>query len=169
MHMRKLSGKAQIVGQVFIYVVAAILFSLIILYGYKAISKLVHDSDNLALVQLKSDLESAVRSVKSTSDVKKKTVVLPSGATKLCFIELEKDAPGNQPPPNLSPLIWDSWNDDVQQNVFLLPQKSDLKIYIGKIQIGEQADPGYLCIDAVNGQITLRLEGKGDRTKISEW
>ncbi|MBS3123839.1 hypothetical protein J4437_04360 [Candidatus Woesearchaeota archaeon] len=65
----------------------------------------------------------------------------------------------------------------VEQNVFLTPDAPSIKVK--SIKIGQKLDTdgniilgeenrGYLCLKIRAGKFTLRLEGKGDHTKISE-
>ena len=55
--------KAMGVGQVFIFIVAAITFALIMIFGYKAISGFVSTGEDVAFVQFKTDLENSVRKI----------------------------------------------------------------------------------------------------------
>lgn len=160
--------KSQISGQVFIYILAAMLFVLILIWGVKAISDLKVKSEQAALIDLKTELSSAIKSVRSTADVKKRTLVLPSNFDKICFIDLNAYAEQNAGIKQESTMIYDSWKDRVRQNVFLLP-RGDFEMYIDKLEVNEPGGKRWLCINAVNGQVSLRLEGKGDRTKVSKW
>ena len=54
---------AQIMGQVFIFILAGALFILILTYGYKAIAGFSERSEQVALVEFQTNLESSVKSI----------------------------------------------------------------------------------------------------------
>ncbi len=176
----KINRCAQITGTVFIYVLAAMLFALIILYGYKAIGSFIESSGEVELVEMKNTLRSSIKSVASSADVKKKVITVPIKFKRVCFIE-EYDSDYDPAvvstgdiirvcdDSNLSqfhPIACDAWQSkNFTQNVFLDPV-GPLEIDVGQIQL-----PGHSLCVPVNegGNIILRLQGKGDRTFIKPW
>lgn len=161
--------KAQIAGQVFIYVLAVALFALIISYGYRAVATFTSQGEQVALIEFKTDLSSSVKSISYTQDKEKREFILPSKVNEICFIDLGMDANidglGMQSKSNL---IFDSWESKVKQNVFLIPS-ANIKIDIGNItlinSIGDRVS--YFCHKTPQHRISLMLEGLGARTQIS--
>ena len=168
------SKKAQL-GQVFVYILAAFLAVAIMLYGYRTIRGFGERTEQIGLVRFKTDLESEIRTIASDyGSVKKAELALPSKYTKVCFVDLSKPAKGsricepptpNYPNPDFNPIACDAWEGGTQ-NIFLVPW-ADFVIKTEKIQITEP--DGALCVSTINGRITLRLEGLGDKTKIEKW
>ncbi|MBW2977586.1 hypothetical protein KY331_01955 [Candidatus Woesearchaeota archaeon] len=164
--------KAQL-GQVFIYIFAAVLAVSIMLYGYRTIRGFGQRTEQIGLVRFKTDLESEIRTIASDyGSVKKVELPLPSKYTKVCFVDFSKPIgvvenskvckPGN---PDFNPIGCDAWKDQTQ-NIFLVPW-TDFVIKTGEIDITEP--DGALCVPTLNNRITLRLEGLGDRTQIEKW
>jgi len=167
--------KAQIAGQVFIFILAAVLAVLIIGYGYKAIQSFVGRTEQIAFINFKTDIQTETRTIlKDFGSVKRLDLQLPGKYDMLCLVDLNyalksstclcnKGAcPGGREN-EFQPEVCDAWitpgNID---NAFLVP--------ITPIRLSEvEIEDGYTCIPPSAGKISLRLEGRGDRTLISEW
>jgi hypothetical protein len=178
--------KAQITGQIFIYIMAALIFGLVLLYGYSAIGDFLKRTNQVSEIELATDLKSSIKSIASSQDVKQKSISVPSRFKEICFIDLNKQRfdIGNTEPELCKPtkddgsvneeynlLICNFWKSETQQNVFLLPG-ADIKMYVGEIEVYKGPTtpyPGYNCTSIVGGKVKLRLEGKGDKTYVSEW
>ena len=171
--MRK---KSQVSGQVFVYVLSAIIFAFIMLYGYKAISSFIDKGEDVKLIQLRTDLTTSIKKISTSSDVRKLELIIPSTFDKLCLInsypsgvdgtESSGSDLGNPSSSHYNPLIFNSWKDEVQQDAFLVPH-TDFQIYIGKMQIDTSIHNKWSCFNIVNGRVELRLEGLGDGAKVS--
>ncbi|MBW3001730.1 hypothetical protein KY338_01050 [Candidatus Woesearchaeota archaeon] len=156
-----MNKKAQMIGQIFVFVVAAIIFILILTYGYKAISNFLARSEQVALIDFKSDLESAVEVIKrSTKSVKKLELKLPKRYTELCIVDVNQCEALKAS----RPLIY-SMCLAGSENVFLVP-KQETPIFLPDISL---PDPGFVCVPVASGNVVLRLEGLGKSTLISEW
>lgn len=159
--MRK--KKAQIMGQVFIFILSAALFILILTYGYKAIAGFGKRSEQVALIEFQTQLESSVRSISlDYGSVKKLDLVLPSKYSEICFVDLTK--PPSEEFEQIHPRMYESWETETQ-SVFLTPME-EAPINIGNIFVGPD---GFLCLPITAGKLSLRLEGLGDKAAIAEW
>ena len=163
--------KAQIIGQAFIFILAAILFSLILLYGYKAISRIGETQSEVELVEFRDSLSTVVNQIRQDyGSVKKYALKIPSDYKEICFVDLKLlSSPGGiqklEAIRIARPLIADVIESGSNQNVFTKPvAKTPLKI--GDVDLGEQ---GIFCVENTGGITTLRLEGLGDKAGISEW
>ncbi len=168
---KKRHKKSQIAGQVFIYILSAMIFALVIIYGYKAIADFIGRADQVAEIELSTELKSAVSAISSSQDVKQKSLSIPSKFKKICFVDLDYSDPAasgicTNGHVDYNVIICNFWKAGAEHNVFLLPKPADVKIYVGKIDVGSN---GYRCMGISNGRVKLRLEGKGDRTVISSW
>ncbi len=169
-HNHKKNCKAQIMGQVFIFLLGILLATLILLYGYRAISGFIGGTQRISLVKFKTNLESAVRTISTQyGDVDKLELNLPSTYQKVCFVQtgyagLSTGLCSNTHQ-DYDPIICDVWttpgND---QNVFLIPMaESPIKV------LPLEIDGGYICVSSIQGRVTIRLQGLGNRTKVSKW
>lgn len=155
--------KAQIMGQVFVFILAAAIFILILTYGYKAIAGFGERSEQVAFIEFQTSLEGAVKSIRQDyGSVKKLDLTLPAKYIELCLVELEKEP--NPDFEQIHPRMFESWVSGTQ-NVFLVPME-DAPITTEKIYVGLD---GYLCLPIVGGKIMLRLEGLGDKAGITQW
>jgi hypothetical protein len=166
--MAKSTGnKAQIIGQVFIYILAGLVFILIITYGYRAVQYFLERQEQVVMVDFRTDLETAVENVKRDfGTVRKVTLALPSQYFGVCF--LDPVACSSATPELVLPnqKISVPWAQDAcavkSANVFVVPRTLDL--YLPDLQVSG----GFVCIPNVNG-VTVRLEGTGKKAKVSQW
>jgi hypothetical protein len=171
--------KAQIIGQVFIYILAAIVFGLILLFGYRTVSGFMDRSEEIMLMELRHEVQTAVNAIASNPDVKKKILHVPSDYERLCFLGnishcgfTEDDTclcKGSLPcygesPDDANALICDAWKSGQKANVFLWPM-AEVEIVVRDIVM----DDCYICLTPVNGKVELRLEGTGSATRIKQW
>ena len=167
------SKKSQIAGQVFIFILAAAMAILIIVYGYKAISSFTSRTEEIALINFKTGLQSEIRTIASDyGSVKKLELMLPQDFKEICFIDLDSAKTSAQKQstslcsgPKARPEVCDAWKNPTseRENVFLIPS---YPIKVARIQL---LDSDFLCMTPIGNKLSLRLEGKGDRTYISEW
>ena len=155
--------KGQMIGQIFVFVVAAIIFILILMYGYKAISNFLQRSEQVALIDFKSDLESSVEVIKRDyGSVRKIELRLPKKYTELCIVDVNNCAGFEAE----QPLMYAACLAG-SENVFLVP-KQETPIFLPDISIPED-DDGIVCTPVVHGTAVLRLKGLGKSTEISNW
>ena len=157
------SKKSQIMGQVFIFILAAALFILILTYGYKAIAGLSARSEEVALVEFQTGLQSAVDGIRHDyGSIKKFEITVPGKYYEICLVDLDMIPSGDFQQEH--PRMYDAWESGTQ-NVFLTPMEES-PIFIGKIYVGPE---GWWCEDIQGGRLDLRLEGMGDATSITKW
>jgi len=161
--------RAMGVGQVFVFIVAAITFSLILIFGYRAISSFLKSGEEVEFVQFKTDVEASIRKIYTEYDsVRIEKFRPPTKYKQICFIDLDV----SPSPEQLAALctkdgractVWEeSQGYDLEnQNVFLTPPEPvQMKVY--KIKM----ENGFLCLDIINGNFELVLVGKGDHTAL---
>ncbi len=164
-----LNKKGLGVGEVFVFIVAALTFALVMIFGYKAITDFLQSGENVAFVQFKTSLESSVKRIYTEyGSVRVEHFTVPAKYSQICFVDLDA-------PPDLalkdSDLgaysIWEmsSGYDTVNENVFLKPVAPKIKVH--KISINSPDGKNFLCLPIKDGQFTIILEGKGDKTEIS--
>jgi hypothetical protein len=161
------TSKAQIIGQIFIFILAGLVFILIVAYGYRAIQYFLERQEQVMIVDFKTDLEIAVEGVKRDyGTVRKVELKLPSKFLGVCFLDAQDCA---QTIPILelpTQKISAPWAQDAclikSANVFTIPREQDLNM--PDIQVAQ----GFVCIPNT-GSITIRMEGTGRKAKITEW
>jgi hypothetical protein len=161
-------NKAEMIGQVFIFILAGLIFVLIISYGYKAVSYFLERQQEVVMVDIKTDLDTAVEGIKrSQGSIRKLVLKLPGEYKAICFFDYETcngltDA--NLPEPNQDTKVL--WGIEAckagSENVFTVPRTPGLSMT--EISV----DGGYVCVPNNNG-VTLKLEGTGRKAKISAW
>ena len=159
------------IGQVFIFIVAAITFALIMVFGYRAVTDFLESGEKVEFVQFKNDLESSVKKIYTEfGSVRVENFHTPAKFTKICFVDLDDEIGDMEALCKEDQIACDVWQNardeggynTLDENVFLTPP-ADVKIKVYRAEI----DGGYVCQKITNGQFTVVLEGLGDRTKIS--
>ena len=170
--MKKIKGnKAMAIGQAFIFMVAAITFALVLIFGYKAITDFLDKGEQVEFIRFKTDLETNVKKIYTEyGSVRIKSFNIPIKYTQICFIDLSQKPPNNCLS-KLGVFACDTWKTAAEQgggwsksdrNVFLKPAV-EIPIKVYEISMTEN----YLCIPIKKGRFKLALEGKGDRTELS--
>src|SRR3989338_11566318 len=93
----RLSKKGLGIGQVFIFIVAALTFALIMIFGYKSITQFIEKGEQIEFVQFKSDLESSIKRIYSQYGARStQQFTLPGKYEQICFVDLEanEETPG---------------------------------------------------------------------------
>ena len=154
--------KSQLYGQVFIYVLTIVLVSFILVYGYTTIQNFRQRAEQVACLKFQNDLRNSIESIISDfGSVKRKELQLCNDHNQVCFVETFEQF--NRDSVNIiDPILKNSIASGSDRNVFLIGGNS---FYAGNISVKDDV----LCINSRNGQISLRLEGKGDHVLISQW
>ena len=156
-------------NQIFVYIVAIFLAAMILVYGYRAISGFIGRTEQITEIKFKTDIENAIRIISTDyGSVKKLELNVPAKYNKVCIVEQGYGEYQGTTLCRDSPLICQAWEAGAQ-NVFL----TDTNMYeLPDIQISTTPvviEGGFLCLNAPTGKITLKIEGKGDKTGVSEW
>lgn len=175
--------KAQMIGQVFIFLLAIAIFSLIIIYGYKAISSFTEKGETVALLELQNQLQRQISAMAlDYGSTDKMELRLPTEHNKICFVDytpgalqfsaggsLDRGSSLNPLYRDISPFIIDAIEGQTRQNVFLVPL-SDTPIQVANMTVESPSNsPGILCLNATRGKVEVLLEGSGKTTKVSSW
>jgi len=158
-----INKKSQVAGQILMYILAIIVFSLTLIYGYKAVKYFSDRGTEISYLQMENDIISEIKKIESdtTGTIKKKTLTIPGNYNHVCFVNSYPTIPTIILPEY--PLIRDHVSSAKDKNMFLAPP-GDVSSYVGDIEI----DGGVLCVPVKGGKITIRIESMGNRVKISE-
>lgn len=158
-------SKSQIHAQIFVYIIAIILFSFILVYGYNAIRGFKERSEQIVYIKFKTDLTSTISRISSDyGTLKREEFFIGGEYKKVCFVQ------SYNPPVNLTEkvtdlIVRDSVRDNIGKNVFLFAGSLGESFDVGKINVSN----GYLCIPVINGKAKIQFEGKGNHALISKW
>lgn len=171
MNLINLNKKGMGVQQVFVFMVAAITFAFIMIFGYSAIGDFLEKGETVEFYQFKSELENSIQRIYSEyGSVRQEDYRLPGEYSQICFVDLDSDY--NEELCEYDAIACDVWEtaynsgngyDGADENVFLKPS-APVAMKVFKVSI----DGGFYCINIDSGSFTLRLEGLGSRTKLSE-
>jgi hypothetical protein len=187
--MKGIGKKGLGIGQVFIFIVAAITFALIMIFGYKAISGFISSGDDVAFVQFKTGLETSVKKIYTEfGAVRVEQFRAPIKYTQICFVDMDYtgDMGGLKDKSPAAFDVWETAQEDylrrdqlnreglhsayqaADQNVFLKPAATaPIKVHLIKIENEREEPRGYLCEEIRQGSFTIVLEGKGSYTLLS--
>ncbi len=183
-----MKSRAQVQGQIFIYILSLIIVSLVLLYGYNAIQDFRNKAEEVSLINFKNELEKAIVKSTRSDDIKPVELSLTGRYQKVCFVDsfsplsdFDKENTCLCNPSvctqglHTDAVICDAWKTTTASNVFLVPM-SDIPINIGPITVdgnndGSEdtacsSDECYLCVSTKTGKIKLILYGKGDHVFI---
>ncbi|OGM01323.1 hypothetical protein A3K72_03025 [Candidatus Woesearchaeota archaeon RBG_13_36_6] len=161
--------RSQIHAQVLVYILAMIIMALILAYGYNAIKDILNKGEFTSLVKFKTELKTSITSISHDyGSVKNEEFIVPTGFQEVCFVDLSKITAVLAGREIDSYPIVKNYINSIEgenaepKNVFLIPPGTESD-YVGNISV----DGGFLCFDASQGRIRVRLEGLGNRAKIS--
>ncbi|HLF54897.1 MAG TPA: hypothetical protein VI612_04200 [Candidatus Nanoarchaeia archaeon] len=164
-----IKNKGQIIGQIFIFILAGLVFVLIISYGYRAIQHFMERQEQVLLIDFRTDLEIASEGVRRDyGSVRKLELRLPGKFSGFCIFDPIICAETRPVLETSSGKINVDWAQSAcelrSSNAFIVPRVMDISL--PDIEV---SSPGYVCIPNVGGKIVLRLEGTGRKAKVSAW
>ena len=165
--------KAQMPGQIFIYILAIVIVGAIIVYGYTAIKDFSDRGDQVAFVSFKTSFENTVKTMVSDyGTIKRPDFDVPPQYERVCAVDFSKAASGpicSPGDPDYEPVICSAWKQGATQqasspdkdvllsNIFLTPDGSE-SFHVGHIKIKD----GYICSPVKNGRINIQFKSVGD-------
>lgn len=164
------------VSQIFVYITAVIIFGVVFLFGYKAINHFLVESDKVAFITFKTDMEKVVRTIKTDFDSAvvysaERPLRVPTKYTSVCFVDFTNHDVQRPCPQALSAVACDTWKtyarwEDTTANVFTVPD-APVQIKVSPIKLSDGGSPvDYLCIPT-RGRLDVRMVGKGSYTLVS--
>ena len=169
-------GKAQVAGQILIYILAIVIFGLTLLYGYKAVKYFTEKSEEISFLQLEHDIQAEIEKVKGDTmgTIKRKVLTIPGNYDHVCFVKSYPSFPPSIDTLDLNYNLIESHinNGAEDKNMFLAPP-GDVSFFVGdktnKQGIALSGTKDVDCIDIVGSKIELKLESMGNHVKISRW
>ncbi len=157
--------KAQIQGQVFVYILTLVITGAILIFGYNAVKDLIERSEQVEMANFKTKINSDFKNMGSDyGSVETKTYTVPSKITEVCFFQ-EGEGTLYESINSDNPLIEDSIKD-TDNNFFLIFRDGSIDpINLGKIKVNEE-NKNFICIKPSGNRLRITLEGLGDGVSV---
>lgn len=157
----------QIIGQVFIYIMAAIVIGAIVLIGYWAVKNITEKSCQVEQVTFKTKIESFAAKHSSYGSVNKEAIIAPCNYDTVCFVDAGRIGNTTGLPKCKNRVINASVVDGDLKNIFLVTSKTTVPIgYSEYISVEDLQN--CTCIKQVNKNLYITFKGYNFRTVISE-
>ena len=156
--------KAQIQSQMFIYVFAIIVISLVLFFGIKSISSFTKDTSKVVLVNFINDMKSRILGITSEYDsISEVTLDLPKDYVAVCFINSKLYGRSSEFSPSDYGSILNEYIT-TDNNVFIIKKGNVLEreFDTGKIKVSSP-----FCVSNSNGRIIFKVIGKGRYAEVS--
>lgn len=157
--------KAEVPAQIMTYVLASILFVLIMIFGYNTVTSMRTSAEAVSVVNFKSQIESDIHkmAMESGRTIRTYSYASPGNFREVCFVNSkyieDKDKITEGDCANKE-LVVNSVEQGVPNNMFFFP--GIMSYDIGTIE----TDYGCICLPVKSGKVNVRFQGKGDRAKI---
>lgn len=152
---------------VFMYLIAAIVIALMIVFSLKIINKFKEEQRDAVSVELNEKMKAAVDAISTKKGSKQESSFsVPSGAEEVCFLDLSKrEEILKSQLLEKYPLMKESVESHSKENMFVIKSgKTVLSEYIGNICLDDF--PYYICKETKNDLLDVLLEGRGDCASI---
>lgn len=171
--------KSQIHTEVFVYILALIIVSFIVVYGYNAARNFQERSHQVNLLSFKTEMEGTISSYVGDYASRRRVdyINVPSGFNEICFVDLSIDFNDINPSDHSDfiedyPLLVSSWFNDVSANIFLLRSGiPEFILYVPNLEVRpDENSPDktfYACEDISGRSIDFWIEGKG--SSVEAW
>jgi len=154
-----MSSKGQIAGQIIVYILAIVVFSLVLVYGYNAIQGFRQNADQVLYINFKTDFTSMVNSLSTDKGSEKKMEFsLPSEFREVCFVAKDGSAGNNE-------IVKDAASPQ-SDNVFLIKYSGGVESFKAGPLTFSFSDS---CQDLVDGKLKVKLTGEGNAARVSGW
>lgn len=159
--------KSMTSGLVVVYLLTAVIVSVIIIYGYTTITKFRGSMEVLSITKFQNEINEQIKSVYfSYGTERTRDFNFPSKYSEVCFIDNVKDWDSLILPTDIDPIISVNIRDKIQKNVFLIEDTATNSFWTDeKISVVDDGKD-ILCVTPVNGKITLRFKGRGTHAII---
>lgn len=160
-----MNSKSQVVGQIFIFIMAALIIGVIILIGYNAISSTLSKSCQIEQISFKTKLESLVERSNGWGSVTKQSLIAPCQYDTVCFVDATEIGTANPLDKCKNTVIKQSVIDGDLKNVFVSNSKKTVPIGYAPLLRVDNPD-NCTCITQKNKNFQITLLGIGQGTVV---
>lgn len=149
--------------QVFIYIMVILVVGGVLLFGYKSIDKLLHQSCDVDQATFQSQLRQMLEGNSGYGDKSIKPIKVPCGYEQLCFVNSSLEGVNINALKASYPGVGQEVSAGTGNNVFLIKGQETKALYgLDYIVVpGTSSTKGFLCINEVGNNFNLILEGIG--------
>lgn len=148
------------IQQAFIYILAVIVIGFIVLMGFKYINFFTDKKCDVEFVDFKVKLDKHITKHSALGEYLKEDLKAPCQSKSVCFVDARAiKSRAVQDPSNQHPIISQSASRGVEQNIFLISDKTEPIGYNPAIAL-ENPDKIF-CLNRVNGNFYLAFRGMG--------
>lgn len=153
--------KSQLQSETLVYALAIVIVGVVLVLGYRFITTSSSRGEQVSQIQLKNSIQNSVSTLSSDyGSVKVKTFNVPTKYNELCFTSTKNSNELPKAFVEKNPIAADAV--ETGKNAFLLGDDFD-SFTVGDLKLPNKVT----CIPAVNGKISLKIEGKGDSSLVS--
>ena len=153
-----MNRKAQIIGQIFVFILAGVVFVLILGYGYNAITSFIEKGEQVQLLDFRNQLDSTITLIKRDyGSVQQVDLRMPPKTSSVCFVNSPPDLTGAQQSALKQDyaLLESSWSTG-SENIFLIPRQPTPMLIKDVVVFDEQnREKGYCCVAVSGGRVLL--------------
>jgi hypothetical protein len=158
-----MNSKAQVMGQIFIFIMAALIIGVIMLIGYNAISGTLSKSCQIEQLSFKTRLESLIERSNGFGSVTKESLIAPCKYSTVCFVDATQI--GTSLAQCKNRIINQSSSDGDAKNIFVSTSTRTVPIgYAPLLRLNNTEN--CTCITEKNKNFQILLIGKGSGTYI---
>jgi len=177
--------KAQISGQVFVYIMAIIIAGLVLMFGVNVIKGQLANQDKIVYSKFVEGVKNTVSTTRFNS-VDQEKYKLSLDYVEVCFVDYTKDMNQINSKDSANwletnhPFIADeianrpvTTNEDLLEsntNMFLVDKDGGISAEsVGKVKYEDGGSSYYFCTQVKNGYVELQFQGIKGGVKITEW
>jgi len=151
--------------QIFTWIVAIVLMSLLVLFGYRSITNLRVRGEQVKFLEFKNDLTSTIESTTDYGSERRVSLSAPGAYNEVCFVDFEGGIDLSLM--NNYPIIRDSVASQLGkpaiENVFLVKDIAEQSFKIENMRVEA---PKFLCVEVKAGKINFRVAGLGKYAEV---
>jgi len=157
--------KGQLQGEFFRFFLIIFIGVVIVIGGFKIISKIRGTSCMTSTELFKDELRGYVKEMHGdVGSMSEKDLNAPCDVDKIYFVDLDKDMSSLSKSLREYPLLMDAIESNVDKNVFLVKNERVVdSFYVGDIELQK---PYFVCSDTGRGNIGLYLGGRAYSTEV---
>lgn len=154
-----MTSRAQLTGQIFIYIVAVVVVGIIFLLGYRYVGEFLVLKCDAEQATFAQTLKTYISSYDGYGEVGKESVKAPCSYRQVCLVDASLRGTS---PASGNALIDLTVDSGAEQNLFLVGDKVQGVGWSEKIRV----EQGVVCLNNTAGVFTLRFRGQGGTTLI---
>lgn len=155
--------RGQGTSQVIVFILALLIGSLVLIFGYQSLQKILGAAKETEMVKFQADLESSLNGL-SYGSTRRKPLAVPGDYLAICFADLHYLKGQGEDQFDYGQeyaLVEDSIFSGVESNVFLMPDGTE-SFTVGDLEI----EDGFACFNLSAGRAEVCFEGLGNRTMV---